>query len=158
MIHYRHPETGEVFAYETVEERDIYGAPQLVEMTPEEVDDHLNPVPTLEDAQAAKVAEINAWKDAERESFEWGGHTWDSDGDGRTNIMGVIIAGIAPPSGYWTSADNVDVPITTVEDMQAMYSAMVAKAGAVHDRQRAMKLEVEDMTDVQAILDYPVGW
>mgnify|MGYP001384020529 FL=1 len=48
MIYYKHPETGEVFAYETEQERQQWGAPELVEMTPEEIDAHLNPPPTAE--------------------------------------------------------------------------------------------------------------
>lgn len=43
MKYYKHPETGEVFAYETEQERQEWGAPELVEMTPEEIDAHLNP-------------------------------------------------------------------------------------------------------------------
>lgn len=35
--------SGEVFAYESEAERNEWGAPELVEMTPEEIDAHLNP-------------------------------------------------------------------------------------------------------------------
>lgn len=45
MIYYRHLETGEVFAYETSAERQQWGAPELVEMTPAEISEHLNPSP-----------------------------------------------------------------------------------------------------------------
>ena len=34
---------GEVYAYETEEERQEWGLPELAEMTPEEVEAHLNP-------------------------------------------------------------------------------------------------------------------
>lgn len=43
MKYYKNTETGEVYAYETEEERQEWGAPELVEMTPAEVDAHLNP-------------------------------------------------------------------------------------------------------------------
>lgn len=43
MKYYKHTETGEVYAYETEEERQEWGAPELVEMSPAEVDAHLNP-------------------------------------------------------------------------------------------------------------------
>lgn len=47
MIYYK-SKTGEVYAYETEEERKEWGAPELVEMTPEEVEAHLNPpIPSL---------------------------------------------------------------------------------------------------------------
>lgn len=45
MKYYRLPETGEVFAYESAEERQNFGAPELVEMTASEVDAFLNPDP-----------------------------------------------------------------------------------------------------------------
>lgn len=46
MKFYRHTQTSEVFAYETEAEREQWGAPELVEMAPEEVEAHLNPPPT----------------------------------------------------------------------------------------------------------------
>lgn len=45
MKHYKHPETGEVFAYTDEQERNEWGAPELVEMTPAEIEAHLNPPP-----------------------------------------------------------------------------------------------------------------
>lgn len=39
---------GEIYAYETEDERHEWGAPDLVAMTPEEVESHLNPIPTAE--------------------------------------------------------------------------------------------------------------
>lgn len=42
MLYYK-SKTGEVYAYETEEDRVQCGAPELVEMTPEDVDAHLNP-------------------------------------------------------------------------------------------------------------------
>lgn len=54
MKYYKHPESGEVFAYESEQERQEWGSPELVEMTPEEVEAHLNPPPvplTLEQIQ-----------------------------------------------------------------------------------------------------------
>ena len=43
MKYYKHNETGEVYAYESEQERQEWGAPELVEMSPAEVDAHLNP-------------------------------------------------------------------------------------------------------------------
>lgn len=45
MKYYKHPETGEVFAYESEAERAEWGAPDLVELTEAEVEAHLNPPP-----------------------------------------------------------------------------------------------------------------
>lgn len=58
MKHFKHPTTGEVFAYETEAERDAFGAPELVAMTAAEVEAHLNPIPTPSQLQAAFVAAI----------------------------------------------------------------------------------------------------
>ena len=45
MIYYSHSTTAEVFAYETEAERDQFGPAELVPMTPEQVQAHLNPPP-----------------------------------------------------------------------------------------------------------------
>lgn len=44
MRYYKSP-NGDVFAYETEAEREEWGAPELVEMTPAEIEAHLNPPP-----------------------------------------------------------------------------------------------------------------
>ncbi|HEY8354296.1 MAG TPA: hypothetical protein VIK69_04700 [Methylophilaceae bacterium] len=55
MKYYKHPETGEVFTYETEQDRQEWGAPELVEMTPEEIDAHLHPpIPADARRKAAK--------------------------------------------------------------------------------------------------------
>ena len=43
MIYYINSETGEVFAFETDAERNKFGPPGLVPMTPEQMEAHLNP-------------------------------------------------------------------------------------------------------------------
>ena len=63
MKYYKHPETGEVFAYETEAERQQWGAPELVEMTPEEIDAHLNTPPTAERIIAQYEARVQRWLD-----------------------------------------------------------------------------------------------
>ncbi len=42
MIYFKHPIAGEVFAFDSQQERDIFGAPELVAMTEQEVDAHVN--------------------------------------------------------------------------------------------------------------------
>ena len=63
MKYYKHPETGEVFAYENEQERQEWGAPELVEMTPEEIDAHLNPPPTAEQIMSRMEARVQFWLD-----------------------------------------------------------------------------------------------
>lgn len=75
MIYYRHKKTGEVFAYETEQERQEWGPPELVEMTPEEVDAHLNPpIPADTRRKEAKDAIDAAAGDARQAfvSIGWG--------------------------------------------------------------------------------------
>ena len=43
MKYFKDKKTGEVYAYENEAERKEWGSPELVEMTAEEVDAHLNP-------------------------------------------------------------------------------------------------------------------
>lgn len=56
MKYYKLPESGDVFAYESEAERNEWGAPELVAMTPEEIEAHLNPpVDPEELADAARA-------------------------------------------------------------------------------------------------------
>lgn len=55
--------SGKVYAYETEAERNDWGAPELVEMTDDEVEAHLNPVPTIDTLAARKRAEIDTARD-----------------------------------------------------------------------------------------------
>ena len=67
MRYFKDKKTGEVYAYETEEERQEWGAPDLVAMTPAEVDAHLSPEPTTE--QLADTA--RAERDRLIESVRW---------------------------------------------------------------------------------------
>lgn len=58
LIYFKHPDTGEVFAYETEAERQSFGAPELVAMTAAEIEAHRNPPPDPSQLQAAFVAAI----------------------------------------------------------------------------------------------------
>ncbi|ECS0630023.1 DUF4376 domain-containing protein, partial [Salmonella enterica] len=66
------------------------------------------------------------------------------------------------PDGFiWTDADNNDIPMTSGELINlsdAIDQAMFTKGLQIHMRQRTMKETVDKLTDVSAILDYPVGW
>lgn len=60
MIYFKN-ETGDVFAYETQEERDLFGAAELVPMTADEVAAHISPQPTAEQLQERINAEARAY-------------------------------------------------------------------------------------------------
>lgn len=54
MFYFKHETTGQVYAYETVAEKEEFGPESLIEMTPEEVEAHLNPP----EPEPPKVTEI----------------------------------------------------------------------------------------------------
>lgn len=67
MKYYKHLESGEVFAYETEAERQEWGAPELVKMTPSEIDTHISPKPTTEQLSA----QARSKRDALLRSTDW---------------------------------------------------------------------------------------
>lgn len=110
-----------------------------------------------EDALSNAIALINAWKAKEMNSgFAWSGHQWDSDETARTNIMAVALAGLASPLGYWTDADNQDVPVDAT-GMQSMYAAMLQKGAEIHARQRAMKEELASYS-LEQLANFVPSW
>ena len=66
-----------------------------------------------------------------------------------------MLAG-ANPLGIWTSADNVDVPMT-LEDMQGLFAAIVTRGSAIHARQREMKQVIDGMSRDELEAFQP-GW
>lgn len=70
MIYFKNKVTGEVFGYESQDERDRFGSPELVEMTQEEVGVHLAPKsPTPEQIIEAMRAAIQAHMDTASQSY-----------------------------------------------------------------------------------------
>lgn len=67
MKYYKHPTTDEVYAFETEEERNQFGAPDLVEMTQAEVVAHLNPPIDPEQISDA----VRAQRDALLAACDW---------------------------------------------------------------------------------------
>lgn len=112
----------------------------------------------LAKAKADKLAQVNRWRDEQEQGgFDHDGHRWDSDEVSRQRLMAVALAGIEPPTGYWTSADNIDVPMTG-EQLRTLYGAMLVIGGQIHDRQRAMKAEINILQSVEDIQNFVVGW
>ncbi|EIR9074960.1 DUF4376 domain-containing protein, partial [Salmonella enterica] len=66
-----------------------------------------------------------------------------------------------PAGFYWTDADNNDVSVTPddlVSISKNMTATMVAQGWKIHERQRDMKKEVDELIKVSDILNYAVGW
>ncbi|MCG9081559.1 DUF4376 domain-containing protein [Laribacter hongkongensis] len=114
------------------------------------------PTPTLYALREQRRAEINRWRDEQENSgIEHAGHRWDTNDASLQRINSVMLAG-TNPLGIWTSADNVDVPMT-LEDMQGLFAAIVTRGSAIHARQRQMKQEIEGMSREQLEAFAP-GW
>jgi len=104
-----------------------------------------------------KIAEINQWRDRERESgfVEYKGKRYDRDSTARDNILGVLTSGVMPVP-FWTTYDNEDEP-ATLDDLKQIYNLIIEAGGAIHFRQRQMKNEVASLTGA-ALANYVVGW
>ena len=110
----------------------------------------------LRSAKDRKKRAVVHWRnEQERAGFEWNGNRWDSDPTSAQRIMAVALAGIDPPTGYWTSAENVDVPVDK-DGIQSMYSTMIAAAASIHHRHRQMKTEIEALSTVAAVEAYEI--
>lgn len=158
--------------------RELYGAtrnPPLGKLRrpgpnglPELVDDPNYQPPELADFIAAKHAEINTWRDnQERENllFDHDGQQWDGGVDSK-NRMDETLAlanalGGLPADFFWTTADNQDIPMD-LPTLQALAGALAAARGLrgfdIHARQRQMKAEVAELTNIDAVTAYLVGW
>ncbi|PUF36867.1 hypothetical protein DAX92_13080 [Salmonella enterica subsp. enterica] len=118
-------------------------------------------------AKQAKHAEINNWRDTQENGnilFTLNGHRWDCGKASQTRLAPVVAvakSGALPPDFFWTDADNIDVPMTADELTvleAAMQRSMVLQGFKIHERQRVMKEQVDNITDYKAIQGYVVGW
>lgn len=94
MIYFKN-ENGEVFAYETKQEREQFGAAELVAMTPEEIEAHVNPPvvpPTREQVEALRLA---AYADPVTGSDRYFAEAARMNAMGEAGADAVIAAGVA---------------------------------------------------------------
>ncbi|EKG5016083.1 DUF4376 domain-containing protein [Salmonella enterica] len=125
------------------------------------------PLPDIEDARSRKHDEINAWRNKQESAnytFTFDNHKWDygkATQERLTLSVQMAKANKLPAGFIWTDADNNDVPMTAGELLNlsdAIDQAMFTKGLQIHMRQREMKEEIDNLTDVKAILDYKIGW
>ncbi|ECE1532566.1 DUF4376 domain-containing protein [Salmonella enterica] len=124
-------------------------------------------VADLNTALTQKHAEINDWRNIQENMnyvFRFNNHNWDygKTTQERLSLSVQMAKANKLPAGFiWTDADNNDVPVTAGELLNlsdAIDQAMFTKGLQIHMRQRTMKEAVDKLTDVKAVLDYPVGW
>lgn len=122
---------------------------------------------TLEKARRAKRDEINRWRDRQEDGsavFEWNGRKWDASKASQERLSSILVltrTADLPAGFYWTDADNNDVSATPddlVAISESMTATMVAQGWKIHERQRDMKKEVDELIKVSDILNYVVGW
>ncbi|EBA1657260.1 DUF4376 domain-containing protein [Salmonella enterica subsp. enterica serovar Poano] len=122
---------------------------------------------TLEKAREQKTHEIDTWRNRQENgsfTFTWNNHSWDASKASQNRLAPVLTvakSGQLPEGFFWTDANNEDVPVT-VDDLAAidagMTQAMVVQGFKIHERQRQMKKDIDELTKVSDILNYPVGW
>lgn len=97
----------------------------------------------IERIKEIKKSEVTAAKNlAEVSGVEYQGYKFDTDEKSQLKIMAVVTSIGVPPNGYWTSADNQDVPVTA-EFMQGLYGAMLTRFSDIHHAQRQHKEAIE---------------
>lgn len=109
-------------------------------------------------AKAAKNEEINQARLAvNRGTFWHEGKQFACDELSRSDIDGtngfVSLYGALPPGwvGGWKAVDNTYLPISTVEEWKAFYTAMVAAGSANFAHAQALKALLADAETVEAV-------
>lgn len=125
------------------------------------------PLPDIRIARENKIGEINKWRN-EKENASYilniNGNDWNYNKITQQRLeMAVDIArqNSLPEGFFWTNAHNQDVPLTAgqlLELNEAISKAMFTKGLQIHVRQRQMKKEVENFTEVEKVINYPVDW
>ncbi|EAA7987828.1 DUF4376 domain-containing protein [Salmonella enterica subsp. enterica] len=121
----------------------------------------------IQAAKDRKRDDINAWRDAQENGniiFSLNGHHWDCGKASQSRLAPVVSvakAGLLPAGFFWTDADNIDVPMTADELSSlesAMQENMVLQGFKIHERQRRMKEEVDNLITLDTVRGYRVGW
>lgn len=124
-------------------------------------------VADLNAALMLKNTEINAWRDAQENGkviFTWNNRQWDASKASQDRITPVLELAATqglPEGFFWTDANNNDVTVT-VDDLNnisnGIKKAIVEQGWKIHERQRQMKKEINDMPSVTDILSYTPCW
>lgn len=154
MKFYRHQDTGEVFAYETEDERNQWGAPSLVEMAQSEIEAYLNPTRTV--TTDSLKAEITAL----RWQHETGGITLPSGVRVNTGVADQNRIASVIANAQLAGVQSVDFKAAsgwvtvTVQELQAAAAAIALHVQACftaervhHDAIAALVAQYEDDED-----------
>ncbi|EAT0258025.1 DUF4376 domain-containing protein [Salmonella enterica] len=120
---------------------------------------------TPDKAREQKAREIDVWRNTQENAnyvFQFNNHNWDygKATQERLSLSVQMAKQNKLPDGFiWTDADNNDVPVTADELLtlsNAIDQAMFTKGLQIHMRQRAMKEDIDGLTDVKQIMDYVI--
>ncbi|MFL7009335.1 DUF4376 domain-containing protein [Enterovibrio norvegicus] len=117
-------------------------------------------MPSIDRAKQAKREEINAWRASlENDSgttVTANGIEWDAGPEARLRIDSTILSDSMPP--YWTDANNVDHEGMTIEELKQVKAAINLQGFMIHDRQRTMKRDLDQIAEFDDVLAFSVGW
>lgn len=117
-----------------------------------------DPSQVLADAKAAKNSQINLWRgSANKTYFTHAGKQVACDELSRGDIDAVAntiaLTGAFPVGfpGVWKTADNSYIPMATVADFTAMYSAMALQGTMNYVRAQERKAAVKAATSIEQV-------
>ena len=140
----------------------------LIPLTPEESAIILGQNQSAKDLRKQIVFDINKWRDGQEQEnilFTHAGRNWDGGTTSKSRMDATLALtkaiGTLPSGFFWTSADDLDIPMNLVELeslAESLYAARGLRGFEIHSRQRQMKAEVEALTTIEALQAYPIGW
>lgn len=150
MKYYKNTQ-GEVYAYDSEQERQEWGAPELVEMTPEEVEAHLAP-PKVDPLTAIAARRY----EAETSGTTVEGMPVNTERDSQALLTGAALQAMLDPNytvRWKTECGFVDLD---AQRIIGLASAVRAHVQACFDREAELVAAVEDGSYTESMLDK--GW
>ncbi|HEA8349844.1 TPA: DUF4376 domain-containing protein, partial [Escherichia coli] len=117
-------------------------------------------------AKDAKRREIEAWRDSQENVefiFTFDDRRFDGGKTSQSRLAPVVAAaqaGLLPEGFFWTDADNNNVVLTREKLIalnDAMMVAMVAEGFKIHERQREMKEQLNNLDDLRSIREMVIS-
>lgn len=128
--------------------RDIYT--QILQTG--DVAEYVAPVVSNEELILKYREKVNRWRDEQEiAGVIHNTHNWDTTPQSREKISTAILgfqAGIPIPEGfYWTSADDVNVPVSDLSELVGILGAIIQRGNEIHQEQRTAKGLIENAAD-----------
>lgn len=111
-------------------------------------------VPNVARVKAAKFAEIEASRDAAVAANATAlGYQWQADDRSVKLLNGAITLGAqgAPLPAVWRTADNINMPVSSLADLLAIAGAIAAQTQTAYARSWVLKAAVESATTIQQV-------